>query len=167
MFSIGEKVVYPGLGVAKVDRMVDKKVAQSTVHFYELVFINQEMTILVPVENPGAIGVRRLSSPEGIEEIFAVLQEGARGRAPAGFFASAWNKRSKSYQCKLRSGDLIEIARIYRDLQHVAKSKELSFGERGLLQEAESLLAEEISLVYEIGSEKATEKLRAVFAKRW
>ena len=77
---------------------------------------------------------------------------------------SNWNKRSKDYQCKLRTGDLYEICRIYRDLNHLATRKELSFGEKSLLHQTEALLVEEISLVMEMGEEKAMARLRSLFS---
>lgn len=160
MFAINEKVVYPGHGVATVDRLIDKRVACASTMFYELVFVNKDMTILVPVSNSATIGVRKLSSVADIAQIFAIIGEPASERNFTTACASSWNKRSKNYQCKIRSGDLFEIAKIYRDLHHIATKKELSFGERNLLQQTEALLAEEISLVYTIDTESAIEKLR-------
>ena len=46
MFSIGDKVVYPGHGVAQISRIVEKIVAGNVSHFFELTFINKDMTIL-------------------------------------------------------------------------------------------------------------------------
>jgi CarD family transcriptional regulator len=79
---------------------------------------------------------------------------------------SNWNKRNKEYQLKLRSGDIQEIGRIYRDLRSIEKRKELSFGERTMLQQTESLLIEEIALVRDMQEERAIEDLRSVLPPR-
>ena len=79
--------------------------------------------------------------------------------------ATNWNKRNKDYQCKLRTGDLQEICKIYRDLKNMSVYKELSFGEKALLQQTETLLAQEISLVQNMNEEKAVEHLRSFFNK--
>jgi CarD family transcriptional regulator len=162
MFSLDEKVVYPGHGVAVIKRIVEKKVAGQTIKLYELKFMNADMTVLVPTNNLAAVGIRKLSSNEGINTIFEMLSEPAP-QVSGDLMASNWNKRNKDYQCKLRSGNLKEICKIYRDLHYIAENKELSFGEKGLLQQTEALLAEEISIVTKVGSEKAIEHLRSFF----
>jgi len=161
MFSLGDKVVYPGHGVAKINRMVEKNIAGSISRLFELEFINKDMTILVPTTNLDAVGLRKLSSSEIIDSAFEILSKPAKVCRES--MLCNWNKRSKDYQCKLRTGDLYEICRIYRDLNHLAARKELSFGEKNLLRETESLLIEEISLVKNVAEEKAMAQLRSLF----
>ncbi len=163
MYSLNEKVVYPGHGVAKINRIVEKNISNKTATFYELKFLNKEMTILVPTDNFISVGIRKLSSDENINYIFQILSEPVKKINSRELNSSSWNKRSKQYQFKLRSGDLLEISKIYRDLQYIAQQKELSFGERALLQQTEMLLAEEISLVKNLVEEKAVEQLRSFF----
>jgi CarD family transcriptional regulator len=161
MFSLGDRVVYPGHGVAQISRVVEKIVGGVVVRFFELEFINKGMTVLVPTNNLSSIGLRRLSSRESVDSAFEILTKPAIvGRD---ILLGNWNKRSKNYQCKLRTGDLIEICRIYRDLNHLAARKELSFGEKNLLQQTEALLVEEISLVNDVAVEKTMADLRSLF----
>ena len=68
----------------------------------------------------------------------------------------------KEYQLKLKTGTLRELSEIYRDLHFIAGHKELSFGEKHLLQQIESLLVEKISLVEQLGQEKTMEHLRSL-----
>jgi len=161
MFTLGEKVVYAGHGVAKISRVIEKKVAGSTTSFFELIFLNKDMTILVPTNNLTAVGVRRLSSREKINDIFKLLAQPA-DLPSYDVTTNNWNKRNKEYQCKLRTGNLSEICKIYRDLRHIAAYKELSFGEKNLLQQTEALLVEEIALVENVGEERAIEQLRSI-----
>lgn len=162
MYSLNEKVVYPGHGVAKISRVVEKKIGNDLAIFFELKFLNKEMTILVPVDTIISAGIRKLSSEKIIDDIFNVLGEITPARLGN---LNSWNKRSKQYKFKLGSGDLIEISKIYRDLQFLSKSKDLSFGERRLLDETEKLLIQEISLVKNILEKDALEKLRSFFNK--
>jgi CarD family transcriptional regulator len=159
MFARNEKVVYPGHGVAIIIRIVEKKVADRISQFFELRFLNKDMTILVPTDNALEVGIRPLSSTEHINNIFETLSQpvSIKNHDVA---ISNWNKRNKEYQGKLRSGDLLEICAIYRDLRHIEHHKELSFGEKSLLQQTESLLVEEISIVRNIKEESAIECLR-------
>lgn len=160
MFVLDEKVVYPGHGVAKISRIIDKIVAGSPTRFFELKFLNKDMTILVPIDNLDVVGLRRLSSPDSINTIFKILSEPI-DLIPSEMIGN-WNKRNKEYQGKLRTGNLHDICKIYRDLRYISIYKELSFGEKTLLQQTELLLAQEISLVKKIGEDKMIEQLRSL-----
>ena len=161
MFTLNEKVVYPGHGVAKVNRIIEKIISNKITTFYELTFIHKDMTVLVPTENLPSAGIRKVSSHENIEDVFKLLAEPSKKGND--LVVSNWNKRNKDYQIKLRSGNVFEISKIYRDLKSISQYKELSFGERNLLNQTETLLAEEISVVKNLGEEKALEHLRALF----
>ncbi len=164
MFCLHEKVVYPGHGVAHINRIITKLVGGNDASFYELVFINKDMTILVPTVNADAVGLRSLSSHELVKDVFEILTEPTKRISHSEFSASNWNKRNKEYQLKLKTGNLRELSEIYRDLHVIALHKELSFGEKSLLQQIENLLVEEISLVEELGQEKTIEHLRSLCA---
>jgi CarD family transcriptional regulator len=160
MYALKEKVVYPGHGVAYINSIVAKKIAGTITYFYELVFLHQDMTVLVPVENATSVGIRPLSSKDSIIDLFKLLAEPATAVAPEPIISN-WNKRNKGYKEKLQTGDPREICRIYRYLKHLATRKELSFGEKDLLRQTELLLAEEVAEVHGVHEEKATEQIRS------
>ncbi len=162
MFSIDDKVVYPGYGVARVAQIITKTVGDQSASFYELVFLNKDMMVLVPIEGACAVGLRPLSSHKTIQDVFSSLAEPARRLSNAEFSASNWNRRNKEYQTKLKAGDLRELSNMYRELYCIAVQKELSFGEKSLLSQIEALLVEEISLVEELNQEKTMEQLRTL-----
>lgn len=157
-----EKVVYPGHGVAKINRIVEKSVGGNATSFYELTFLSKDVTVLVPTDNAEGVGIRPLSSNEHIKDVLRILTEPARRITNYEFTASNWNKRNKEYQLKLRTGSLLDLSEIYRDLRYIATQKELSFGEKNLLHQTESLLVEEIALVEKLGPEKTIEYLRSL-----
>jgi CarD family transcriptional regulator len=163
MFCIQEKVVYPGHGVAHIKRIIKKLVGGKEASFYELVFLNKDMTILVPTENAEAVGLRSLSSHEYVLGVFSTLTKPGHPPTPE-FTPANWSKRNKDYQTKIKNGDLKELCMIYRDLHAISTHKELSFGEKTLFQQIESLLVEEISLVEKVGEEKTMEHLRSLCA---
>ncbi len=142
MFARNEKVVYPGHGVAIISAVIEKKIAGRTLQFFELRFLNKDMTILVPTDNALAVGIRTLSSTEYINDIFKVLSQPVIAKH-LDAAVSNWNKRNKEYQGKLRTGNLLEISAIYRDLRHT-----------------ESLLVEEISIVKKIEVADAANHLK-------
>jgi len=161
MFALNDKVVYPGHGVARISCVLEKVVGGNITRFFELTFYNKEMTILVPMDSSRVVGLRRLSSRANIDDALKILAEPVEVNYDNG--SSNWNRRNKEYQCKLRSGNIYDICRIYRDLKHISSKKELSFGEKNLLSKTELLLAEEISMVSNLQEEKTIEKLRSIF----
>jgi CarD family transcriptional regulator len=162
MYSVNDKVVYPGHGVARINRIIEKRVGERVATFYELKFLNKGMTVLIPTDNAAGIGIRPLSTSQEIDEILKKLTTPVKIRPDYGI-PSNWNRRNKEYQFKLRTGKLTDISEIYRDLKYIAQYKELSFGEKTLLNQTELLLAEEISAVQRLEEEKAVEYLRAMF----
>lgn len=164
MFQINDKVIYPGHGVANIESVTEKNVAGATVKFLKLSFLFKDMTILVPLYNETLVGLRYPISADVLQDIFDEL-----GKKPdkklesVDFTPSGWNRRHKEYQLKILSGKLIEIAKIYRDLKYISLQKDLSFGERTLLQNIEDLLAQEIQVVKDTTRESVIEDIRSPF----
>ncbi len=163
MFSQGDKVVYPGHGVAVIDRILERRIGGKATRFYELKFVNKDMMILVPVDNIVSIGIRTVSTQKDIGTLFATFLIPVKQHNHE--MAVNWNKRNKEYQGKIRSGRLQEICEIYRDLKCIETQKELSFGEKNLLQQTETLLVEEIALACNMQQDAATSQLRSLVQK--
>jgi len=163
MFKVGQKVVYPGHGVAKINRILEKIVSGIVFHFYELTFLNKDVVILVPVANAESIGVRTLCSSNKIKVIFETIVQPVRKISLQEMTAHNWNKRKKNYHNEIRTGKFEKILEIYRDLKFIEQNKELSFGEKNLLNQTEALIVEEIAAAKEFAEEKAIEYLRSCF----
>jgi CarD family transcriptional regulator, regulator of rRNA transcription len=163
MFNLDDRVVYPGHGVARVNRIIEKVISGQVTLFYELKFLNKDMTILVPTNNVAHNGMRSLCSEDKIHEIFNFLAQPAKKLPNAETVSTNWKQRKKEYDRKLHTGNLDGISEIYRELKHIEYHKELSFCEKNLLQQTEMLLAEEIAYVKQFGEEKALEQLRSFF----
>ena len=164
MFNINEKVIYPGHGVAVIEEIVEKLVAGNNIEFFKLDFLYKDMTALVPVNNVQHMSIRELSSKEEVQKVLNELDRlPERKLENLDFTPSGWNKRNKDYQLKIQGGFLIDLAKIYRDLMFVAKQKELSFGERGLLQMAEELLVQEIEIVLKKDRDSVLREIRSPF----
>lgn len=159
MFCLNEKVVYPGHGVAEVSRILEKNIGGKITKFFELKFVSNDMTILIPIGN--LQGIRRISSTEDINSLYQLLSENKEFKVSIN--ASSWTKRNKQYQTEIGSGDIKKITEIYKYLRCMGYKKELSFGEKHLLHQAESLLAQEIAVVRQIDAEHAVTSLRSFF----
>lgn len=157
MFLLNEKVVYPGYGVAIINRLVERLVLGKKTNFFELKFYSKDMTVLIPEDRLESIGIRKLSTTKELAAMYDKLGMFDVHDIITEHNASTWNKRNKEYQAKLRSGQLFQISAIYKELQLIALDKELSFGERNLFNQIEFLLIEEISAVKQ---NEATEDIR-------
>lgn len=160
MFTLHEKVVYPGQGVAEVRKIVERFVNGAKVPYYELIFMNKRITVLVPIEKAELVGLRILCNDKQIKAIFNALCIPARKLSIEEFLAVTWNRRSKKYQAKILTGRLEELLEIYRDLYFIGQHKELSFGEKHVFEQVETLLIEEFSLIYGIPEKSAQDILR-------
>lgn len=164
MFKLDEKVIYPGHGVAVVEEIAEKVVAGNKIKFFNLKFLYKEMTVLVPINNASHLSIRNLSSRSQIQKILNDLSKTPEKKLDnVDFTPSGWNKRNKDYQLKIQGGALSDLAKIYRELMFVAKQKDLSFGERNLLQLTEDLLAQEIEIVTNSDRDTVLRKIRSPF----
>ena len=75
-----------------------------------------------------------------------------------------WNRRYREYTEKIKTGSPLEIAKVLRDLLVLKGDKELSFGERKMLDTARSLLVKELSIARAHPEEKIIEELNTIFA---
>ena len=146
--------------MARISRIIERSVGGVLSTFYELSFLHKDVTVLVPTENALSVGLRCLSTQENVALVFCTLSGPVQQERTAEFSVSSWNKRNKSYQLKLRTGRLHELSEIYRDLRAIEVRKPLSFGEKNLLQQAEALLVEEISLIENKNQDLIVEQLR-------
>ena len=75
-----------------------------------------------------------------------------------------WNRRYREYMEKIRTGSVFEIAEVLRNLFLLRHSKDLSFGERKMLDQAKHLLVKEISLAKQCAEESVEQEIQTIFA---
>ena len=127
-------------------------------------FVFKEMTILVPTYNVASIGIRYPSSEQDVNSAIHELSKRPEKMLDSiDFTPSGWNRRHKDYQLKIQMGKLVEVAKIYRDLMYIAQQKDLSFGERVVLQTTEELIAQEIQIIKKKEREAIVQVLRNPF----
>ena len=75
-----------------------------------------------------------------------------------------WNRRYREYMEKIKTGSVYEVAEVYRDLLILKVEKDLSFGERKMLDTARNLLVKEISLAKNVEEEQIEKDLDRMFS---
>jgi CarD family transcriptional regulator len=159
MFKVGQKVVYPAHGVGVIESVQSKTIAGSQKKFYMLRFLENDMTIMVPMENVDAVGLRPIIGKATVSKVYTILRD-----KKVEIDQQTWNRRYREYTERIKTGSVLEIAKVLRDLFVLKSDKELSFGERKMLDTARSLLVKELSIAREHPEEKIMEELRTIFA---
>lgn len=157
-FNIGDKAVYPGHGVAEVTGLERREIAGSAMEFYVLRVLENDMKVMVPKSNANAVGLRQIVGAQQIKEVYGVLSR--RGEKIS---TATWNRRYREYMEKIKTGSLMEIAAVLRDLCILRSDKDLSFGERKMLDTARTLLVQELALAKGVENSDIVRELDEMF----
>jgi CarD family transcriptional regulator len=135
MFSIGELAVYPAHGVGKIESIESKSIGGQRQDFYIIRILENGMKIMIPIRNAEAVGLRQLIDSNEIPMVYDILRS-----REVSVNGGTWNRRYREYMEKIKTGSIYELAQVLRDLTVLKGDKELSFGERKMLDTARSLL---------------------------
>ncbi len=140
-FKVGDKAVYPAHGVGEVKSIEVKEIMGAKQTFYILQILDSGMKIMVPTNNVHAVGLREVISDDEVEGVYEILKQ-----RDITIDNQTWNRRYREYMDKIKTGSVYEIAEVLRDLSLLKFKKELSFGERKMLDTAKTLLIKELSI---------------------
>jgi CarD family transcriptional regulator len=157
-FNVGDKAVYPAHGVAEVVGLETREIGGNKTAFYILKILDTGMKIMIPTRNVGTVGLRGIASQSEVKEVFNILK--SKEIAVEG---QTWNRRYREYMDKIKTGSVFEIAEVLRDLCLLKKSKELSFGERKMLDTARQLLVKELAIAKGVKEPKIEAELEKIF----
>lgn len=158
-FNIGDKVVYPGSGVAEVTNLERREISGAVMEFYVLRVLENNMKVMIPKGNASTVGLRGIVQEPEIREVYDVLER--RGEKIS---TATWNRRYREYMEKIKTGSLIEIASVLRDLYLLRGDKDLSFGERKMLDTARGLLVQELALARNVGEDAIADEIEQMFS---
>ena len=159
-FKVGDKAVYPAHGVGEVTSIEIREISGQKQAFYILKILENGMKIMVPTMNADGVGLRRVISREKVKEVITILKkkENTTGNS------QTWNRRYREYMEKIRTGSVFEVAEVLRNLYLLKFDKELSFGERKMLDTARTLLVKELSIARNIKEETVEAELKTIFS---
>lgn len=157
LFRVGDNAVYPGHGVGEVTAVESKEIMGTTQTFYSIKINESGMKIMVPKSNVENVGLRPIISKGQASEVLTILKQ-----KNVKIDNQTWNRRYREYMEKIKTGSVYEIAEVLRDLFLLKVDKELSFGERKMLDTARSLLITELSLATS-EKELGTDEVKAIF----
>jgi CarD family transcriptional regulator len=148
VFHKGDKVVYPHHGVAIIEDLQEQEFLGEKRQYLILRLAHGDLTLKVPVDNTGEVGIRDVVSKREGKKVLDVLREDET-KMPTN-----WSRRFKTNVEKIRSGDIYQVAEVVRNLAIREKDKGLSAGEKRMLAKARQILISELTFAYDIPEEK-------------
>ena len=157
-FKIGDKAVYPAHGVAEVTGIENRDIAGKPKAFYILKLVDSGMRLMIPTDGAARAGLRTVISKMDADKVLQILKSDE-----IAVDAQPWNRRYREYMDMLKSGSPFEVAKVLRDLYRLKGDKDLSFGERRLLDTARSLLVTELALARKIKEDRVEKEILSIF----
>src|SRR6185436_8252804 len=142
-FEIGDNVVYPHHGAGQVLKKELKKMFGEEREYLTIKILHNDMTVMVPCENAGVAGLRRVIDEETVEKVLGVLRDDVSE------MPKNWNRRFKHNRDKIKTGDIYELAEVVRNLGLREHEKGLSTGEKQMFTRAKKILASELMYALE------------------
>ena len=159
MFKIGDLAVYPAHGVGVIERIETQEISGCCQDFYVMRILENDMIIMIPTQNVNSVGLREIIEQSEVPKLYSILK-----KRDMSIDNQTWNRRYREYMDKIKTGSVFEVAEVYRDLLMLKVEKELSFGERKMLDTARNLLVKEISLAKKVEEEQIEKDLDTIFA---
>ncbi|BDR54471.1 CarD family transcriptional regulator [Bombiscardovia apis] len=150
-YKVGDMVVYPRHGAARVDAITERTVKGITREYLQLSVLSSDgLVIDVPIENAKKVGVRDIVDGKAVAKVFQILRTPIVEEKEMN-----WSRRYKLNVEKIATGEVNKIAEVVRDLsQRDVDEHGLSAGEKRMLSKARSILTSEIALSEKIGEEE-------------
>jgi CarD family transcriptional regulator len=158
LFKVGAKVVYPHHGAGTVVKKESREVLGQKRDYLTIRILHNDMTVQVPAENAEAVGLRPVIDEKMVEVVVKALKGGGTQ------MPKNWNRRFKHNRDKMKTGDVLELAEVVRNLSLRDHEKGLSTGEKQMFVKAKKILASELMYAKAVDEEEAAEWLEGVLA---
>jgi CarD family transcriptional regulator len=158
MFEVGDKAVFPGHGVGIIEAIETKQILGKNQIFYILRILDNGMTIMIPRDNVDAVRLRGVIQKIEVPKVIHILKDRA-----VTIDNQTWNRRYREYMEKINTGSIFEIAEVLRDLHLLKAEKELSFGERKIMDMAKNLLVKELAIARDVKESDVLREIKTIF----
>ena len=159
MFKKGDLAVYPAHGVGVIETIESQEISGCRQDFYIIRILDNNMKIMIPTQNVDSVGLREIIGQKEVPKLYSILK-----KRDVILDNQTWNRRYREYMDKIKTGSVFEVAEVYRDLLMLKEEKDLSFGERKMLDTARSLLVKEISLAKKVAEKQIEKDLDKMFS---
>ena len=156
MYRVGDKVVYPHHGAGTVVKKEKRDVLGEKREYLTIKILHNDMTVNVPSENADAVGLRKVIGEDMVKVVVKALTGGGTQ------MPKNWNRRFKHNRDKMKTGDILELAEVVRNLSLRDREKGLSTGEKQMFVKAKKILSSELMYAKDMDEEEAAEWLDGV-----
>lgn len=161
MFTPGQLVVYPAQGVGKIERVDSQQVCGIQTEFFIVHILTSNITLMIPIKSANSVGLRPLASAEEAAAAMTMLEDLS---CPPPMVGQNWNRRQREYNERLKEGTLLAVAGIIKELTLISSIKELSFGEKRLLEQAMNFVRLEMAHIWQCTPEDVVERIQQLFS---
>ena len=158
MYKVGDKVVYPHHGAGTVVKREQREVLGQKREYLTIKILHNEMTVNVPSENAEKVGLRKVIDEDMVVVVLKALTGGGTQ------MPKNWNRRFKHNRDKMKTGDILELAEVVRNLSLRDHEKGLSTGEKQMFVKAKKILASELMYAKAMDEDEAGAWLDDVLA---
>jgi CarD family transcriptional regulator len=158
MFEIGDKVVHPSHGAGMVVDIKEKNLLKEVGYYYVIDLVAYDGIVMVPVDNVQGIGLRRVSGRRIISRAMNILA------STPDTLPSDFKERQARVKEKLKTGNLIKITEVVRNLAGRNRQKGLTMADSRLYQRAQAFLASEVALAKGIELQEAMRQLQTALS---
>ena len=158
-FHIGDKVVYPNHGVGVIEQISSRSIGATVEKFYLLNIKASSLKVMVPCNNVGSVGIRRVVRNGEVQKILDALS------ISEDLSTADWKDRFKENSDRMRTGSLFEVASVLKSLIALHQAKPLSFREKKMLERARYLIVSELAMARNCEESKIEELLTDALAK--
>jgi CarD family transcriptional regulator len=156
LYKVGEKVVYPHHGAGTVVKKEIRTVLGQKREYLTIKILHNDMTVNVPSENAEKVGLRKVSDEKMVQAVVKALTGGSTE------MPKNWNRRFKHNRDKMKTGDILELAEVVRNLSLRDNEKGLSTGEKQMFVKAKKILASELMYAKGMDESEAAQWLEDV-----
>ena len=157
--QIGDKVVYPNHGVGVIEQIGSRTIGSNVERYYMLKIKASSLKVMVPCQNVGSVGLRRVVRNGEIQKVldFLTVDENSSN--------GDWKDRFKENSDRMRTGSLLEVAGVLKNLIALHQAKPLSFREKKMLERARYLLVSELAMARDVEETQIEDLLTKALAK--
>ncbi len=142
-FEVGSPIVHPIHGAGILKQIDKRQVRGRLLSYYVIDFPYSDLgSVMVPIEMAEKVGLRTINNNRSIDEIFNSLSESFSEEEEEE--SKSFHQRYRDYLEKIQSGDLVQVARVYRLLCRRSMVKPLGTKDKALFETARQLLVSEI-----------------------
>lgn len=148
-FKVGQKVVYPNHGVSIIEKIENGSIDGVEQVYYHLRLLSNDSKVMIPKQNLDLVGLRPLGKKADIQSLFEILADGIIDTY------KDWKGRYKQNLDKMKTGELLPVTEVLKNLRLVSEKKSLSFREKKMYERARYFIVSEVSHVRSLSEDEA------------